>query len=227
MAAYFPFFAQLSIPTIMTVVQFTFNPFQENTYLLVEGKKAWIVDPGCYTTQEQSELVDYIEENDLAVEAVVNTHCHLDHVLGNAFCCKLFSVPLWAPARDQYLLDNLERSAAVWGIGNVEESPAIDLDLNGETELVLGAAKFEILQVPGHTPGHVVLSNKADSTAIVGDVLFKGSIGRTDLPGGNHEILIKSIKEVLFELKDDTLVYSGHGPETTIGEERKSNPWLV
>ncbi len=211
----------------MIVVQFTFNSFQENTYLVVDGKSTWIVDPGCYSTQEQTELVEYIEQNDLTVEAVVNTHCHLDHVMGNAFCCKRFKVPLWAPAGDQYLLDNLERSAAVWGIRNIEESPAIDVDLNAKASISLGSLNFDLLQVPGHTPGHVVLSNKADSTAIVGDVLFKGSIGRTDLPGGNHDILIKSIKEVLFQLDDNTIVYSGHGPETTIGEERRSNPWLV
>jgi hydroxyacylglutathione hydrolase len=210
----------------MKVVKFTFNPFQENTHLLIAKKSCWIVDPGCYTTQERQELVKYVEDNELAVEAIINTHCHLDHVFGNQFLCKHFGAELWAPFKDDFILKNIQRSADLWGIPNVQESPEPTVDLNKLESLELAGEKVDLLQLPGHTPGHVALSRKEEGYVVAGDVLFSGSIGRTDLPGGDHDTLIDSIKSVMFKLPDDTVVYCGHGPETTVGTERRSNPFL-
>ena len=211
----------------MKVVKFTFNPFQENTYLLIAEKSCWIVDPGCYTTQERQELVDFISDNELAVEAVINTHCHLDHVFGNQFLCKHYRVDLWAPFKDDFILQNMRRSADLWGIPNVQESPEPKVDLNELDSLELNGEMVELLQLPGHTPGHVALARKEDGYVVAGDVLFSGSIGRTDLPGGDHQTLIDSIKSVMFELDDETVVYCGHGTETKIGIERRTNPFLT
>lgn len=202
---------------------FTFNPFSENTYVIFQGKEAAIVDPGCYTASEQNELKSFIEDNALTVRFILNTHCHIDHVLGNAFCKKLYGCDLLIPENELALLKATPEYGQMWGI-NAEESPEPDGYLT--SDIVLGNSRLEIRSAPGHSPDHKILIEHDAKIILGGDVLFNGSIGRTDLPGGNFDTLEKSIREQMYTLPDDFTVYSGHGPTTTIGEERRNNQFV-
>ncbi|AFC25090.1 MBL fold metallo-hydrolase [Saprospira grandis] len=212
----------------MAVVQaFTFNMFQENTYIVYDQSKACIiVDPGCYTAQEQNRLKLYIEERGLKPEAVVNTHCHLDHVFGNAFACKTWDIPLYVPEGEAAMLEAFPRVAQQYGVPNVTPSPKPNKLLKGGETFSFGQTSFKLLYCPGHSPASLCFYSEKDHLLLAGDVLFFGSIGRTDLPGGNYEILMQSIQEEILPLPDETVVYSGHGPKTTVGRERKMNPFI-
>ncbi|MEI8193315.1 MAG: MBL fold metallo-hydrolase [Flavobacteriia bacterium] len=208
------------------VKEFTFNSFQENTFVVSdELGNAIIFDPGCYTLKEEKELFNYIESQNLAVCALFNTHCHIDHVLGNAFIHNVFAAPLQIHEADQITLDRVAEYAHVYGFEGYKLSPApIESSyLYDQQKLQYGDLAFTVFHTPGHSPGHVVFYFEADHFVINGDVLFKGSFGRTDLPGGDLETLKRSIHEVLFQLPDDTIVYCGHGPSTTIGIEKQTN----
>jgi len=208
------------------VAAFTFNPFQENTYILHDDtKECIIIDPGCYTKHEKETLVQFIEENELKPVRLINTHCHLDHVFGNKFIAEHFNLKLEIHEGELVVLNSLQETANKYGVP-VELSPAPSSYLKEGEVLTFGESQLQILFTPGHSPASISFYNQAAGFVIAGDVLFRGSIGRTDLPGGNFNTLIESIKTQLFPLGDEVVVYSGHGPETTIGYEKATNPFL-
>ncbi|SEW08150.1 Glyoxylase, beta-lactamase superfamily II [Chitinophaga sp. YR573] len=205
---------------------FTFNPFQENTYLLINEKKdCIIIDPGCYFEEERKELLAYIEKEGLNVTRLLNTHCHLDHIFGNRLVAKTYGVGLEIHMLDKIVLD---RSPEIGKMYNVPFEPSVEPAryLEEGEKIQLGDDELVILLTPGHSPGSVCFYCAAQQFVIGGDVLFYQSIGRTDLPGGDHQTLINSIQEKLFVLPDDVTVYPGHGRSTTIGFEKKTNPFL-
>jgi glyoxylase-like metal-dependent hydrolase (beta-lactamase superfamily II) len=212
---------------MINIHKFTFNPFEENTYLLVdENKEAIIVDPGNSNSTEDQKLIDFIEGNHLKVVKIINTHCHIDHVLGVENLKNHFHIPFEIPREEKEVFHAVKTYAAPYGFPQFKESTVDEL-VDHTDSLKLGTDEFEILHVPGHSPGHVVFYHPQQRFIIGGDVLFYGSIGRTDLPGGNHEQLIRNIKQKLFSLPDEVKVYCGHGPETTLGFEKKNNPFLT
>ncbi|MBW7867163.1 MAG: MBL fold metallo-hydrolase [Brumimicrobium sp.] len=211
----------------MRIVKFIFNPIQENTYIVFdEQKNAVIIDPGCYFQEERDLLRNYISENQLNICAILNTHAHLDHVMGNAFMKREFGVDLYLHQADLPTLAMGEKSAQLYGMYQFEPSPLPDKYLEDKQKLQFGDMEFEVIFGPGHSPGHVAFYSSKDKLVINGDILFKGSYGRVDLPGGNFDVLKHTITQRMFLLPDDTVVYSGHGTETTIGDERMSNPIL-
>jgi glyoxylase-like metal-dependent hydrolase (beta-lactamase superfamily II) len=206
------------------VHSFQFNPFQENTFVVYDQEKnCVIIDPGCYERHEEEVLFSFIEENKLKPIALLNTHAHIDHILGNAAVKSKYDIPFYLHKEDLTTLHSVKSYAHVYGFEKYIPSPDPDDYLIDNTELVFGAMKFKIYHTPGHAPGHVVFFNDENKFVINGDVLFNGSFGRIDLPGGDLETLKKSIFEVMFHLPDDTVVHCGHGPETTIGKEKKDN----
>jgi glyoxylase-like metal-dependent hydrolase (beta-lactamase superfamily II) len=223
----FPYFADFSaIFTMIHIKSFTFNPFQENTYLVYdEAGIAALIDPGCHTAQERVELENYVLENKLEVKYLLNTHCHIDHVLGNAWAKKRFQIPLWIHEKEISVLKSVEVYAPNYGFHGYESTEADHFLQEGE-EFKIGKEAVRVLFVPGHAPGHVVFYHEGSKQCIAGDTLFRGSIGRTDLPGGNHSLLLSKIKSELFTLPDETKIYSGHGPETSIGSEKIFNPFV-
>lgn len=212
---------------MIKVKSFTFNPFQENTYVLYdESKSCVIIDPGCYELSEKETLTSFINSEALKVEKLINTHCHIDHVLGNKFVKDTYGVELYIHKNDEVVLKAVETYAPNYGFPQFESTEA-DIFLEEGESLTFGNSSLDILYVPGHAPGHIALVSNDDHFCIAGDVLFRGSIGRTDLPGGDFDTLIKSIHEKMFKLADQTLIYCGHGPTTTIGEEKTSNPFCA
>lgn len=212
---------------MLNIESLTFGPFQENTYILSdETGEGIIVDPGCYEVQEQQLLTRYISENNLQITQVVNTHCHIDHVLGNDFVKRQYQSPLSIPEGEKEVLRSVRSYAPVYGFHRYKEAE-VDNYLS-ETDIIsFGNINLEVLLVPGHSPGHLVFYHRDSKICIGGDVLFQASIGRTDLPGGDHQTLIDSIHNKMFTLPEDVKVYCGHGPPTTIGQEKKSNPFCA
>ena len=210
------------------VAQFEFSPFAENTYVVYDDSgDCAIFDPGCYTEEERAALQDYIQENKLRVVRLINTHCHLDHVFGNAFVHRTWGV-LPELHRDELpLLEHFPAVSRMYGIPDVEPSPMPQHFLEAGEILEFGQTRLRILFTPGHSPGSISFYNHDNKLLISGDVLFRGSIGRSDLPMGDHDTLLRSIREKLLVLDDDVRVYSGHGPATTIGHERQTNPFLI
>jgi hydroxyacylglutathione hydrolase len=208
----------------LNITSFTFNEFQENTYLVSDDQQnCVIVDPGCYERSEQQELVNFISQHNLKPLALLNTHAHIDHVLGNAFVLRTFDIPFYIHEIDVTTLNAVGNYAHLYGFEGYEPSPEPNHLLKGGEQLKFGNIEFDVLFTPGHAPGHVVFYNAENKCVINGDVLFKGSFGRVDLPGGSMDVLKKTIHEIMFQLPEDTTVYCGHGPETTIGEEKRSN----
>ncbi len=205
---------------------FVFNPFQENTYVLSDdSNEAIIIDPGCHESYEKKELQSWVEENKLNVKAIYNTHCHIDHVLGNDFCKNTFKAPLLIPEGEDQVYKAVKTYSDSYGIMGYHEAE-VDT-LIDETHIIkFGHTELKSMFIPGHAPGHLVFYNEEENICIGGDVLFQRSIGRTDLPGGNHDALITNIREKLFQLDDNMQVYPGHGPVTTIGEEKKYNHFV-
>ena len=209
----------------MEIKVFEFNPFAENTYVLSDSNgHTIIIDPGCYEEYECTELNDYISKLNLTVLAIVNTHCHIDHVLGNEAMKTKYNVDLWVPENEKSVLLAIPSYAPNYGFADYRESEVSHWFNQGI--LTFGNLKLKAIEVPGHSPGHMVLYSEENKVLIGGDVLFRGSIGRTDLPGGNHDQLLKNIKEKVYTLPDEVVVYPGHGPETTIGFEKKHNPFV-
>lgn len=208
----------------MQIKQFTFNPFQENTFIIyAENKEAIIIDPGFYEKSEQDTFFDFINKNQLNPIALLNTHAHIDHVLGNNLVVSKFNIPYHLHALDVPVLESVKNYAHLYGFQSYLESPSPTNYLEEGKSVFLNNKEIKVLHTPGHSPGHVVFYLPEDNMVINGDVLFKGSFGRVDLPGGDLETLKKSIHEVMFSLPEETLVYCGHGPETTIGNEKRSN----
>lgn len=205
---------------------FTFNPFQENTYVLYnDAKEAIIFDPGCYESDEKNELTKFIEDENLHVVMLINTHCHIDHVLGNAFVKRKYNVPFLIHKNELPVLKSVITYASNYGFPAYEEAEVNEY-LDENKDLLLGTEVIKMLFVPGHAPGHLVFYHEDSKICIAGDTLFQGSIGRTDLPGGDHQTLLSAIKKEMFALADDTKVYPGHGPMTTIGYEKEHNPFV-
>jgi hydroxyacylglutathione hydrolase len=212
---------------MIQIQTFTFNPLQENTYILYDETGACvIIDPGCYEKQEKQTLQDFIQSNNLTVTKLLNTHGHIDHVLGNAFVKQKFGVDLYIHPTDEATLLAVQTYAPNWGFVQYEPAQP-DHYLNEGDTVTFGNSTLDVLFVPGHAPGHIAFYNADQKICISGDVLFRGSIGRTDLPGGDFDTLIESIETKLFPLGDEVTVYPGHGGTTTIGYEKKYNPFLA
>lgn len=212
---------------MLQVRQFTFNPVQENTYVIFDEKGACaIVDPGCYFDSEYKELTDFIHSNKLSPKCLLNTHCHLDHVFGNKVIAETYGLKLQIHRGEQAVLQYAPVSGKSWGLpfDNYEGDL---LFLEEGDEVNIGNDSLRVILTPGHSPASISFYHPSSKTLISGDVLFHGGIGRSDLPGGDYDTLINSIKHKLFSLPDDVRVYPGHGPETTIGHEKKHNPFLA
>ena len=209
-----------------TVQVFTFNAFQENTYVIHTPQgDGMIVDPGCSNPKEEKILEDYILNNEISLRWLINTHTHLDHILGNAFVHERFGLHPRAHKLTASTFHMATQASQLWDIPYTP-GPEPQYDLQPGETLSLGDIAFEIRFVPGHEPGHIALVNHDEGYVISGDVLFNRSIGRTDLPGGNFATLEKSIRQALYTLPEETVVYAGHGPTTTIGEEKQFNPFV-
>lgn len=209
------------------VAKLTFNPFQENTYLVYDDTGECVIfDPGCYTVAEKQELADFIKEKNLKPVRLINTHCHLDHVFGNRFVADKYNLGLEIHKGELQVLEAVPQICMSYGIALPDTSPEPSSFLEAEATLTFGNTSLQMLWTPGHSPASLSFYSAEDKFIIAGDVLFQGSIGRTDLPGGNFETLINSIKTQYFPLPDDVLVYPGHGPHTNIGYEKANNPFL-
>ncbi len=209
----------------MIIQEFVFNPFYENTYVLSnDAGDAIIFDPGCYEKHEEAELVEYIVEKKLKPIAVVDTHCHIDHVLGNYFCKEHFGMPLFVPKHEEAALKSVEVYGPSWGITGYSAAE-VDQYIEGDS-LHIGSFEMEVIFAPGHSPGHLMFYFQQEKILIGGDVLFRESIGRTDLPGGDFATLERNLKEKVYKLPEDVQVFPGHGPSTTIGHEKVANPFV-
>lgn len=211
---------------MISIKQFTFNPVRENTYILFdETAECVIIDPGMYDAEEQNTVVSFIRENGLKPVLLLNTHCHYDHVFGNKFVYDQWGLKPQFHKGELYILQAIPGYVPQMGL-HYELSPEPEVFLGESGKVNFGNSQLELIFAPGHSPAHLCFYAAADNFLIGGDVLFYYSIGRTDLPGGNHLQLINSIKNNLFILPDDCKVYPGHGQPTTIGFEKQHNPYL-
>ncbi len=210
------------MPAIKT---FVFNAFQVNTYVLMSGKECILIDPACNDREEKETLAAFISGNDLNPIMVLNTHGHVDHLPGVAEFKSRYGIPFLLHKADLPLLRNASVQGMMFGF-DLEDPPMPDRFPEEGDSLAFGASSVEVLHVPGHSPGSLVFVNRVEKYMVTGDVLFSGSIGRTDLPGGNYDILVGGIREKLMKYDDEFTVFPGHGPPTTVGEERKHNPFL-
>jgi glyoxylase-like metal-dependent hydrolase (beta-lactamase superfamily II) len=210
----------------MTVKRFIFNPLQENTYIVYdETNECVIIDPGCQTSTEKSVLKQFIDTNGLRPKAVWNTHCHFDHIFGNNFVTDEYGIDLWTAEGELANIRRFQASASLFGIvTDLPNAPSHFFE-DGQ-QLKVGNLEWTVIVTPGHSPGSVCFYSESERVIFVGDTLFAGSIGRTDLPGGNYDEIKKSLAK-LIELPDDTTVYCGHAANTTIGKERLSNPFIT
>jgi hydroxyacylglutathione hydrolase len=212
---------------MLKIKSFVFSPIQENTYLVYnDSKDCIIIDPGCYFNEEKDELAAFITQSGLIPRMLLNTHCHLDHVFGNRFVAETYGLSLHLHAKEKPLLDYAPASGLMYDLP-FDNYSGDYIYLKDGDRVSLGADELTVIEAPGHSPGHICFYSAPQHFIISGDVLFNRSIGRTDLPGGNLGTLLKNIREKLFVLPAETLVYSGHGPVTTIGEEKKFNPFLI
>jgi len=212
---------------VIAIQSFVFNAFQENTYIISdETKECVVVDPGCYVDDEKKELSDYVLDHQLKVRMLLNTHCHIDHILGNEFVKQKYSTKLYIHQTEEFVLNAQKIFAPHYGFNRYQEAKPDGYLVEGDV-VEFGLQKFAVLFVPGHSPGHIAFYNENEKVVLAGDVLFQNSVGRTDLPGGNHNTLIDSIHKKLFTLPDEVTVYPGHGGETTIGVEKRTNPFCA
>jgi hydroxyacylglutathione hydrolase len=212
---------------MLKIQKFVFNPLWENTYLIwdEESKNAAIIDPGCYDDNECSELKRFIENSKMSLLYIINTHCHIDHICGNAFVKNTFGCKLIVPEKDLFLFDLMEEQANMYNV-KIIPSPKPDSFIADNDEIKLGSSSGKFIFTPGHTPGEYCLYFEKDKVCFTGDVLFKESIGRTDLWDGNYDELMDSIRSKLLVLPDDVTIYPGHESFSTIGYERKKNLFL-
>lgn len=210
----------------MTVKPFVVSPFAENCYVCHDAGEAVLIDPGTTAETERRAVLDYLTRNGLRVRHLLLTHAHIDHIFGCAFFARAFGMRWELHEADLPLLDNAELQARMFGV-ELERPPTPATSLVEGGAIRFGRATWQVLHTPGHSPGSVSFYDEANGFVIGGDVLFRGSIGRTDLWGGSMEVLLDSIRTKLLPLPDETVVYSGHGPSTTIGAERAANPFLL
>lgn len=211
---------------MISIQKFVFNPFQVNSYLLfnTEGD-AVVVDPACHSSEEEEILFSFIESRKLDVQAIINTHCHVDHLPGVEAVRKKFDTGFYCHREDEFLIDSSEEHGAMFGFSVSKPAPP-DGYIGGGEERIFKRLKISFLHIPGHSPGSLVLRLPEEKILITGDVLFAGSIGRTDLPGGDYDLLIQGIQGKLLQLDGGYRVLPGHGPQTTIAEEKLNNPFL-
>lgn len=210
----------------MKVHVFPNNPFQENTYVLADPSGACaIIDPGMSNPAEEEAIAHFIEKEGLRPELLLNTHCHVDHVLGNRYIYEQYGLLPQFHEGEAPVLSDVQVRAPMYGL-RYEQSPIPEQFLPEEGEVHFGQTRLQLIFAPGHSPAHLCFYHKESHSLIGGDVLFKGSIGRTDLPGGNHQLLLGNIAQKLYLLPEETTVYPGHGPETTIGFEKRNNPFV-
>lgn len=210
----------------MKIHAFTFNPFSENTYILwASNGDGVIVDPGNFDSHETQSLQEFVASNKIKIKEIILTHAHIDHVFGCADLCAHYGVGIRMHKSDLFLLEHAEATGRMYGLP-VKAAPAPQAWFSDVDTYELGGEILEVRFTPGHSPGSVSFYNSQENWVISGDVLFKQSIGRTDLPMGNHEQLLESIRTQLFSLPEDCVVFSGHGPSTKIGDEKRMNPFL-
>ena len=211
---------------MLMIKVFSFSPIQENTYIVYnEQKDCCIIDPGCYFPAEEDTLKRFITDQHLRPKYLLNTHCHLDHVFGNRFVHETWKLPLYLHPKEVLVLEHAPKSGERWNMPFRNYEGPFNFLQEGDI-INIGNDKLEVLFAPGHSPGHICFYCRDQQFVIGGDVLFKMSIGRTDLPGGDHQMLLKNIREKLFVLPDEVKIYPGHGEPTTIGFEKKHNPFL-
>ncbi len=212
---------------MLHIETFPFNPFEENTYLIINQKKeCWIVDPGMYNAPEREQFQNHLRTAGLVPQGIINTHAHIDHIFGIPFLMAEYKLPFSLHEREIPLLEAAPQIAQAYGLAS-QSYPSPTHILNDQTVyLDLGEDRLECRQTPGHSPGSISFYYAPGDWVLSGDALFAGSIGRTDLPGGDHNQLIESIKTQLLTLPEQTRVYPGHGPSTQIGQETRTNPFL-
>jgi hydroxyacylglutathione hydrolase len=205
---------------------FTFSPFAENTYVVFDEKtrEAAIIDPGCYHQYEKEELAQFIENEGLTPLFIINTHAHLDHVFGCAFVKRKYKIPFYLHELDMPVFNDVENRCRTWGIPGYDPT-TVDKHIKEGDIFKIGSIELSVIHVPGHAPGHVAFVNHTEKYIIGGDVLFSGSVGRTDFPLCSHKALINSIKTKFYTLPDEFVVYAGHNEPTTIGKEKRTNPF--
>lgn len=212
---------------MIKIAVFAFNPFQENTYVVSDPTgECVIIDAGNYTVAESNKLTQYIEKEGFRPVLALNTHGHVDHILGVEYVKEFYKIPFAVHSDDKFLIDAAQTHGAVYGF-NVTSIPNIDIDLATMKEISFGETTMQILNIPGHTPGHVAFYEPISKTLLTGDTVFKESIGRTDLPGGDYGVIMKSILTEIVPLGDEVNIFPGHGPKTTIGHEVLNNPFIV
>ena len=211
----------------MKIKRFIFNPFQENTFVLYDkSRECVIIDSGCYEKEEEKELEDFITEKKLKPVALLNTHCHIDHILGNQFVAEKWGVELQMHKNDLPLLENAGQISKMYWLENYSGSPYPKHFLKDGDTFSFGKSKLDVIFTPGHAPGHICFYSKQHNFIISGDVIFQMSIGRTDLPFGDYDTLINSITKKIFPLPGQTQIHCGHGPSTVLNYEREHNPFL-
>jgi len=211
----------------MKILRYIVNSFAENTYIVYDDATLHcaIIDPGCYSDKERAAITSQIAELHLRPVMVINTHCHADHILGVNFLKKEYNIPFAASTADQYLLDNADQYTAVWG-WHLDGKITIDIPCTEGTELKIGNSILKCAATPGHTPGGLAIYSDEDKFIFTGDTLFRGTIGRTDLPGGDYDTIIASIRNRLMRFDSQYDVHPGHGESTSIGKEAASNPMI-
>ncbi len=211
----------------MDIVIFKVNPLSVNSYLLVSGNECVFIDPGFYTDEEKAKVALFIEKNNLIPKMMIATHLHIDHIMGAKFLKEKFGIPFLAHKEEEFMLEKIVERAKFYLNLDVEQPPNLDGYLSENQNVKFGETKLEILETPGHSPGGISILNRKEKVVFTGDTLFKGTIGRTDIPGADFDLIMKSIKQKLFKLADDFTVYPGHGQPTTIGTEKRTNPFLI
>jgi hydroxyacylglutathione hydrolase len=210
----------------MKIYTLVFSPIEVNTYIIAdESGDCVIIDCGCYDEEESERLVTFIESKNLRPLLLLNTHCHLDHIFGNSLLLKKYNLHSRYCELEEKNRKNATKHAMLFGL-SMEEPPGSDDYISHGDIIRSGSVEFKALHVPGHSAGSLAFYCEKERCVFTGDALFSGSIGRSDLPGGNYETLITSIKENLLSLPPDTIVYPGHGPETTVEKEMRTNPYL-
>lgn len=212
---------------MLKIQRYVFSPFSENTYIIWddETKEGAIIDPGCYDSKEREAVEDFIHNNSIKLIYLVNTHCHIDHIFGNAFIKTKYNPIYLAPEKDLFMLDLMIETAKNYKV-EFTLSPKPDQFISEDVDFILGGLKGKFIFTPGHTPGEFCLYFETEKVCFTGDVLFNGSIGRSDLWGGNYDQLIDSIQKKLLTLPKDVVVYPGHESRTTIGDEINYNPFI-
>ncbi len=213
----------------MKIAKFAFSLFGVNTYVVYDPttKRCAIIDPGMIDAEEEEALEGFIDRNGLIVTHVINTHLHVDHAIGDKFASGRFNAPILAHRDDEFLGTRLQQQATMFGISERVEDISINSYIQDGDKIKIGDGILEVLHVPGHSPGGVALYDQNGGYVITGDSLFSGSVGRTDLPGGDMDQLLRAVREKLLTLPPTTVVYPGHGSATTIGREKTGNPFVT